>query len=1047
MPLRDLLSRGRPQPQRRGRVYTVPHGTPFLEALATALLAGQLAPPRRGLRRSKTLSSDPFALAAVTLLLPTRRDISAVHQAFLKAAGGAALLLPTIKLIAHTGDGLDLLIDAAGEAVADARPQIGKLERELALTRLVIKWVEAMAATPGAVGARTPAQAVRQAKELARLMDGVEMEEVGLAGLDQLVPDDFSQHWGLTLDFLKIVTERWPDHLDEAGKVSPAGWRRALMRAEAERMRATPPSAPVIVAGVTGTVPAATELMRAVLSHDSGVLVLPALDQSLDQDSWDQIVPAHPEHPQFGLKRLIDALGVAREEVALLPGVAPSARQRARASLISEAMRPASTTERWQRWFAPANRPLIETASAGVTVLEAASAGDEAEAVALILRAAVADAKTALLVTPDRALARRVSVRLKAWDLEVPDLAGTPLAGSEVGVFLDLVIEAAAQGFAPVPLLMLLKHPACRLGLPPATIACGIATIELAVFRAPALGHGLSDLIAQVDRAATGTLTGQSRGRAVRLIGEDGWQAARAVAQRVAQLLAPLERLFAEPGAVALATLATAHQRVAEDLSTGAEPGDAPLWQGTGGEELARLFAGILEPSLAAAPELAAADYPEFYRSLLSDQMLPPAAGDPRLAIAGPLEARLQQPEIVILASLNEGTWPQLPDPGPWFNRAMRQKMALPAPEARIGEAAHDFCCLAGAETVYLTRAAKIDGVPTVASRWLQRLLLLLPEAAATAGDPRPWLAWADAKNSSPGRARPVPAPEPRPALALRPRQLALSDVETWIANPYALYAQRILGLERLADLMPVPNAALRGQIIHEALRRFHRRFPDALPRDAGHELKACAHAVLGELAGSPRVAAFWAPRLDRFAAWFAETEPARRRGILKSFAELDGRLVLDGPGGPFTLRARADRIDVGASGLIITDYKTAASLDTLIRNAKAGRAPQLPLEAAIAAAGGFAQVPARLVTGLRYISAAGGTPPGLEDDLALDADEVALLAAAAHAGVSRLIADFDRPDTPYRAVRRPRFRYDYDDFAHLARVAEWAIETDEEAP
>jgi ATP-dependent helicase/nuclease subunit B len=1028
--------------QARPRIYTVPHGTPFFAALAEALLAGRLSVPS-GRRPT------PLELADVTLLLPTRRDIGALQDAFLKTAGNGALLLPNIKLISHISDAPHPFGDA-GEGAGmptDARPAIGKLERELALTRLVLQWAQAVG--HGHSSARTPAQAVRQAKELARLMDMVEMEDVGLDGLGALVPDDLSAHWGLTLDFLKIVTEHWPQHLDELGKVSPAGWRKRLMLTEAERLSRSPPAQPTIVAGVTGTVPAATVLMRAVLALKQGALILPALDQTLDDESWNAISPAHPEHPQFGLKKLLDALGVERKDVGLLPGLAPASRHRARAAFVSEAMRPAGTTERWHGFLAGAQRRDLAEALAGWTILEAPSAADEAEAIALILReAAEHPGKTAMVVTPDRALARRVSVRLKAWALEVPDLSGRPLAATEIGVFLDLVIATAAERFRPVALLMLLKHPLCRAGLEATTLADGTRVLELAIFRAPYLGGSLADIAAALERAATGTLPGAHRGRAVRRIGADAWQAARQLLERLNQILRPLEALFAAPGCAAVPTLVAAHVHAAQALAGGiGDDGNDALWQGDGGEEFARLFAGLLDPNMAYAPALAATDYPEFYRGLLSDQTIAPSGPrHPRLAILGPLEARLQQPDIVILGSLNEGSWPQAADPGPWFNRAMRQTLGLPAPEARIGEAAHDFASLLGAEQVFLTRAGKIDGAPTVPSRWLIRLQVLSKGAGISATAKQPWLAWAEQKNRSSTPARPVSAPEPRPAPRLRPRQLSVTDIEKWLANPYAIFAARILGLERLPDLMRTPDAALRGQIVHEALSRFARRFPDRLPDDCAQHLKAAAEAALVDLTGSPRVAAFWAPRLERFAAWFAETEPARRRAVIKSYAELDGALVLAAPGGPFTLKARADRIDVGAGVLIITDYKTSASLETLVRNAKAGRAPQLALEAAIAVAGGFAGIPGRPVAALRYISAAGGKPPGLEAELEGDPAEVAQLAAKAEAGLARLIAQFDGADTPYRAVRRPRFRYDYDEFAHLARVAEWAIESDEEA-
>ena len=223
----------------------------------------------------------------------------------------------------------------------------------------------------------------------------------------------------------------------------------------------------------------------------------------------------------------------------------------------------------------------------------------------------------------------------------------------------------------------------------------------------------------------------------------------------------------------------------------------------------------------------------------------------------------------------------------------------------------------------------------------------------------RPWLAWARERNALAGPARPVRAPEPRPALALRPRRLSATAIERWIANPYAVFAERILGLEPLPPLGQPLDAALRGQIVHDALGRFAQRFPDWLPQDVCAELVAMAKAGLEELAGAPRVAAFWTPRFDRFAEWFADTEGARRVGVKQTLAEVEGAIVLEGLAGPFTLTARADRLDIGDAGLVITDYKT-GNVETLVGRAKQGRAPQLPLEAAIAIAGGSPASPHR---------------------------------------------------------------------------------------
>jgi ATP-dependent helicase/nuclease subunit B len=342
---------------------------------------------------------------------------------------------------------------------------------------------------------------------------------------------------------------------------------------------------------------------------------------------------------------------------------------------------------------------------------------------------------------------------------------------------------------------------------------------------------------------------------------------------------------------------------------------------------------------------------------------------------------------------------------------------------------------------VVLTRAAKVDGAPTVPSRWLLRLQTLVKGMGLSLAPRQPWLAWAGARNAVAGRQRLDP-PAPRPPVATRPRKLSVTRIETWIANPYAIFAQSILRLEALNPLGVRPGASLRGQVVHESLGLLTHRYPNELPADLAAELKEIAAEVLERYTANPRVAAFWAPRLARFADWFAETEPERRAGVREVVAETEGKLVLAGPAGPFTLTARADRIDLAEHGLIVTDYKSGQSLEGLRSRASSGQAPQLPLEAAIAAAGGFADVPTRPVTGLRYISTAGGEPPGQE--FALKGDVMAM-ARQAREGLERLIAEFDRESTPYRALRRARFKYDYDAYAHLARVAEWLAEDEEE--
>ena len=72
----------------------------------------------------------------------------------------------------------------------------------------------------------------------------------------------------------------------------------------------------------------------------------------------------------------------------------------------------------------------------------------------------------------------------------------------------------------------------------------------------------------------------------------------------------------------------------------------------------------------------------------------------PRVHVLGPLEARMQPADVMILGGMNEGTWPRQPAPDPWMSRRMREAFGLPAPERRIGLAAHDVLMACGAPEV-----------------------------------------------------------------------------------------------------------------------------------------------------------------------------------------------------------------------------------------------------------------------------------------------------------------------------------------------------------
>ena len=1032
-------------------IFTLPPGVPFLKAVARAILNGDLPAPGGA-------APDLLKLPNITLLLPTRRAARTARDAFLSVANTPAIIMPRIRPISEGDDDRSLISSLAGDGLSSASaldqpPAIDPLDRTLILMQLISHWRATMAQSDAdRSSGSTPAQSARLAAELGKLMDDIERENVSLSDIQNLVPETYAEHWQKTVDFLKIVTEFWPAHLEASGMTSPEARRNALILAEAERITKLAPDEIVIVAGITGSIPATVELMRAVAARPSGAIVLPALDQSLDDASWNAIVSGHPEHPQFGLKKLLDGLDVERGAVRTLPGFEAGDVDRMRSAFVSESMRPSSSTDQWHLYATTADKAQLGRALAGISLIEAPSAQDEAETVALILREAIeTPGQTAALVSPDRLLARRVAIRLEAWGIRVDDSAGRPFAKTVPGAFLALVIGAMVSEFAPAETMALLRHPLCRLKFNAFDIRKYARALEISAFRTSYLGHGLDGIQAALETAERDRAEKKRMHPAARRLWSEDCDGARELVARLAAAFQPLADLYAASGDQTLAEFARAHAAAAEALAqlpdddALTEASANPLWQGEAGDTASRFFAKLLDDATPAVA-ISAADYADLYATLLArENVRERTAVHPRISIWGPFEARLQQPDVLVLGSLNEGTWPEAAEPGAWLNRPMRRDLGLPSPEEEIGRAAHDFTSLLGAKTIYLTRAEKVDGVPTVPSRWLMRMRALLKgmKLESVLAADKPWLAWARARDRIVGKRIAIKPPEPRPVLALRPRRMSVTDIERWIANPYATYARHILKLEPLPPLGASPDASLRGALVHDVLSQFANAFPDRLPDDPLAELEKIAADVLQTYTGNARIAAFWMPRLKRFLSWFAEGEEKRREGVRSVIAEISGALVLAPTPEPFTLTARADRIDDTGSAVIITDYKTGAiPKQEWVEN---GRSPQLPLEAAIALGEtGFPNLAGRTVEALRYIRASGGEPAG--EERAIKSNDIGTLAAQARQGLERLIAEFDDPATPYRALRRPSYSYDYDAYAQLARVAEWSAHVDEEA-
>jgi ATP-dependent helicase/nuclease subunit B len=1046
-------------PARQPRVFTIPSGAPFLPTLSRALLDGVLVEDFPG-------AGGAAALADATIYVPTQRAAEALAEALLSASGALSLILPRIAplgalepdepaaMFAGEGDGAPRL----------ARPLAhGALARRHVLATMIRAWGAALKGAIRTVGAdgrlvvdpsepalvaATPAQAYALAADLAALIDDMIIEGAPWEKIETLAPDAHDPYWRITLDFLKIAFAEWPRLLAERDRIDRAARVALLIDDEIKALEGGARRGPTIIAGSTGANRATARLIAAIARASQGAVVLPGLDLNLDDAAWamiggsDEASAALAGHPQWLMRRLIGEIGVNRGDVARLGTVSP--RLAARSALLTEALRPAQTTERWREREGALAPEAVAAALEDVTIIAADNETEEALALAIAMREALeTPGKAATLVTPDPSIARRVAAELRRWGVDVEDSAGRTLGQSPAGALARLILDAAIE-FTPRSFLALLAHPAARFSRARADIENATRALELAVFRAIPL-KSLEDL----DRAfAAAREAAQDihAHPAIRRIGESDREAAEALARDVARTLAPLRALG--PSASLSDCLAQHRAVVLSTVARRREAAQDPFEEPAGFERLVELMDEWSEAAVEIFPTVLT-EYAVLFDEALATARAPPASGShPRLMILGLLEARLLSFDCVLLAGLDETVWPPAVETDAFLNRPMRAALGLAMPERRIGQTAHDFVAALDAREAVLSRAKKRGGEPTVASRFLQRLAAASgagSEAVAAAEERgRRYLAFARALDQ-PAEFQRLQRPEPRPPVEDRPRALSVTRIETLRRDPYAIYAEYILRVKALDPVEHEVGPREIGIAWHATLEEFVKAYPlGALPQDARERLLEIARARFAPLRADPAFAALHWPNVEAGLDFFLAFEHETRGGISRIWVEQQGAITVPlASGASFKLSARADRIDLLRSGgARLIDYKSGSTPG--VREVEVGFAPQLTLEAAMLRRGGFPELQALEPAEALYLKL-GGAGGGAERRAGGEKTDIRKLAEKHFAELTLLLEAFDHRETPYLSRPFPKFVSRFSDYDHLARVKEWAIAGDDE--
>jgi len=1012
------------------RWYAIEARRPFLDDLAAGVLDWLGDHP-------------PEALSDAVILLPNRRAARAFTAALSKQSGGRPLLLPQVRPLGDLEE--DEPPFAPGELGLDLPPAIATLTRRFEMARMIVEEFR-----PDL----SPLRALEMADGLGGFLDSCQLEEIGdLHRVATLVEGDLAEHWRESAEFLALAVEAWPRRLEAMGLVDPA-WRRArLLRLLAEAWTARPPTQTVIAAGSTGTAPAAADVLAAVAAAPRGCVVLPGLDRELDAGVW-AMLGANEQHPQNALWRLLDGR-VGREAVRpwFQPAEDPvaAARGRARQRLIHEALRPAEATDDWRAVISALRADAFRGQSAdpiaqgleGLSVVTVRAEEDAAAALALMMRETLeTPGKTCALVTPDLALGRRVAARLERWGVVADVSSGQPLSRMGTGRLIDLAVRFVATPLDPHALLGLLKHPLTRLDLGETDAALALRALEHHGLRGPRC-RDWSRLRRTLLKAGQPRDDGQtpSEGTRARLA------AAGVLVDRLEALSAAALAPFTPeaPLDIAARTLTALIETLAGQ--------DA--WAGPDGEAAASLLAGLIEGG-ASLGAVSRTDFVDLVRDLLAAETVRTGgATQPRLRILGAIEARLVRADRMILAGLEEGVWPNAAPTDPFLSRPMRQTLGLPPPERRLGQTAQDFVQAACADEAILVHSERRGGQPAVKSRWLWRLEMLTRGAHAESTPivlerPSTLVEAARALDvPPPGPPRYARRPAPTPPVHRRPRQLPVTGIERWVRDPYAVYAQRILGLQVLDRPGTSAEAMARGNAVHRAIERVVVTWPDALPEDCADQIETFLREELDAAGFDDHAMARETPLARNCAVWLAGWEGERRARGATLLIEQTGRMTFGAPFGPFTLTARADRIELDAEGAAVIDFKTGEPPKA--PQVAAGFAPQLTLTGAILAAGGFASVPPTPASELLYVKVNGRRSrktrevggetvdvgkPGRNQPLA-----AAELAGRELARLVDGVAAFDDEARPYVSWAAPQYMGNFGgNYDHLARVWEWHV-------
>ncbi|OFW81357.1 MAG: hypothetical protein A2887_03540 [Alphaproteobacteria bacterium RIFCSPLOWO2_01_FULL_40_26] len=800
-------------------------------------------------------------------------------------------------------------------------------------------------------------QAFKIAVNLKNLFDEIEYEETDLNKLHEIDDSNLPKHRQLTLEFLRDFYVRIKNHLLKQNIFFDISHQNFVTKKFVELLDLQQIESPMIIAGSTASIASSRKLIKAISRQKNGFVILHGLaDERFSLEN----------HPQFFLKQLVEFLEI--KKIAKIAEDRFKISDDNRQNLISAMMLPAKETIRWQKM----NLNLAEDLQQNFCLIEAQNEVEEAKIIASILQEN-ANKKSAL-ITNNETLIKFVKLELKRLALPFNDSRKLKIFDSKLIEFLLLILTANDN---PHTLLAILKHPLCHYSKDQKAIS----EFEINVVREgikntksynlPLTTYHLPLLIKSAENLSQKT-----------------W----------------LELLQNEPARAEIE------------------------------EFFEKLKAQNYTPTSL-----------EGFKTLLSQiSYFEKADSSAFIQILSPIEARLLNFDCVIIASLNEGDFPAI-EAENWLGKKIKKDLGIDRRAKKIGQNAYDFCNYLSNKSVFLTRCKSRNGMVSIESPFLLKFKTICKKAdinlnyghvanqLSEKSEPLIYKGssslkmvrngdlrqshygekyFSALKNQNNAEAREINPPNPKPKKDLRPKKFSITEISKLLADPYFIYAKKILQLKELKKIDYEPGYAEFGSFVHKALEEFIKN-----PKSANFE------KIFEKYFLSKEAKLIWLPKFENiFCDFLQQNEQfSESKNIVEKAVEIGfGNVLLNG---------KIDRIVMDENNdAEIFDYKTGQIPSK--KDVMSGIEPQLTIAALALVEEKFK------VKAVNYWKLSSSSPGEIKKGeikkIAKNSDEIDNLISAAKSGLERLFTYFDDEKNGYIATGN----FDQSEYKHLARLS-----------